>query len=109
MQGARSLRELNGTLNPRRVNNARSHAHIVQRKLGNGSATLPSIARMNPQEIVMNKDQVKGRIKEAQGKVKEVTGKIVGNKRMEEKGLVQKVVGKVQAGYGDFKDDVKNG
>jgi len=55
----------------------------------------------------MNKDQVKGRIKEAQGKIKEVTGKIVGNKTMEEKGMVQKTVGKVQAGMGDLKDDLK--
>jgi uncharacterized protein YjbJ (UPF0337 family) len=55
-------------------------------------------------EIVMNKDRVKGRIKEAEGKVKEVTGNIVGNKRLEEKGKLQKAVGKVQAGYGDLRD-----
>ena len=55
----------------------------------------------------MNKDQVKGRIKEAKGTVKEVTGNIVGNKTLEEKGKVQKIVGKVQAGLGDLKDDLK--
>jgi uncharacterized protein YjbJ (UPF0337 family) len=55
----------------------------------------------------MNKDQVKGRVKEAEGKVKEVTGKIVGNKNLEAKGAVQKTAGKVQAGYGDLKDDLK--
>ncbi|MEO6696709.1 MAG: CsbD family protein [Gammaproteobacteria bacterium] len=55
----------------------------------------------------MNKDQVKGRIKEAEGNVKEVTGKIVGSKRLEEKGKLRKTVGKVQAGYGDLKDDLK--
>ena len=55
----------------------------------------------------MNKDQVKGRIKEAEGNVKEVTGKIVGNKRLEEKGKLRKTVGKIQAGYGDLKDDLK--
>jgi uncharacterized protein YjbJ (UPF0337 family) len=55
----------------------------------------------------MNKDQVKGRIKEAEGKAKEVAGKIVGNKRVEEKGKVEQTVGKVQAGYGDLKDDLK--
>jgi len=55
----------------------------------------------------MNKDQVKGRIKAAEGKVKQVTGKIVGNKSLEEEGMVQKIVGKVQAGYGDLKDDLK--
>ena len=55
----------------------------------------------------MNKDQVKGRIKEAEGKVKEITGKIVGNKTMEVKGVLQKTVGKVQAGYGDLKQESK--
>lgn len=55
----------------------------------------------------MNKDQVKGRIKQVEGEVKEVTGNIVGNKTLEEKGKAQKVVGKVQAGYGDLKDDLK--
>jgi len=55
----------------------------------------------------MNKDQVKGRIKEAKGKVKEVTGKIVGNKELEEKGQDQKNAGKVQAGIGDLKSDIK--
>ena len=55
----------------------------------------------------MDKNQVKGRIKEAEGKAKEITGKIVGNKSLEEKGKAQKTVGKVQAGYGDLKDDLK--
>lgn len=57
----------------------------------------------------MNKDQVKGRLKEAKGKVKEVTGKVVGNERLEVKGKIEKTAGKVQAGYGDVKEDVKNG
>ena len=55
----------------------------------------------------MNKDQVEGRIEEAKGKVKEVAGKIVGNKELEEKGQDQKNVGKVQAGIGDLKNDIK--
>ena len=55
----------------------------------------------------MNKDQIKGRINEAKGKVKEVTGKIVSNKKLEEKGKAKSTVGKVQAGYGDLKDDLK--
>ena|ERR1700674_243575 len=66
-----------------------------------------SIVAIHCWEIVMNKDQVKGRIKEAEGKAKEVAGKIVGNKRVEEKGKVEQTVGKVQAGYGDLKDDLK--
>jgi uncharacterized protein YjbJ (UPF0337 family) len=55
----------------------------------------------------MNKDQVKGRIEEVKGKVKEVAGNVVGNKSLEVKGLTQKVAGKIQAGYGDAKADLK--
>lgn len=56
----------------------------------------------------MNKDQVKGRIAEAEGKVKEVAGKVVGNKRLEEEGRIDKAAGKVQAGFGDLKEAVKD-
>ena len=55
----------------------------------------------------MNKDQVKGRIEEATGKVKEVAGKVTGDKELEQEGKVQNVGGKVQAGYGDLKEDIK--
>ena len=57
----------------------------------------------------MNKDQVKGRLKEVEGKVKEVTGKAIGNKPLEDKGTVEKAVGKVQASYGDLKNEIKKG
>jgi uncharacterized protein YjbJ (UPF0337 family) len=57
----------------------------------------------------MNKDQVKGRARAAKGKVKEIVGKIVGNKRMESKGKVQKAAGDIQTSYGDLKDDLKKG
>ena len=57
----------------------------------------------------MNNDQVKGRVKEAEGKAKQVAGNVGGNKKLEEKGKVQKDVGKVQAGYGDLKHDLKKG
>ena len=56
----------------------------------------------------MNKDQIKGREKEVAGKVKEVAGKIDGNKEMEVKGEAKKNIGKAQAIYGDFKNDIKN-
>ncbi|MDD5176367.1 MAG: CsbD family protein [Sterolibacterium sp.] len=56
----------------------------------------------------MNKDQAKGRIEEAKGKVKEVAGKVIGNKDLEQKGKVQNLGGKVQAGYGDLKEDIKH-
>lgn len=56
----------------------------------------------------MNKDQMKGRIKETTGKVKEVAGRVVGNKELERKGKIENTEGKVQAGYGDMKADVKD-
>jgi uncharacterized protein YjbJ (UPF0337 family) len=55
----------------------------------------------------MNKDQVKGRMREAQGKTKEVVGRMAGDKDLEIEGVVQNAVGKVQAGIGDLKDEVK--
>nr|WP_319527897.1 CsbD family protein [Pseudomonas laurentiana] len=55
----------------------------------------------------MNKDQVKGRVKEIEGTIKEVAGKTVGNKRLEEKGKIEKTIGSVQAGLGDLKEDLK--
>jgi hypothetical protein len=51
-----------------------SHPHILTKERRKRSTTLQSIVEINYQEIVMNKDQVKGRVKEAEGKVKEVTG-----------------------------------
>jgi uncharacterized protein YjbJ (UPF0337 family) len=55
----------------------------------------------------MNKDQAKGRVKEVEGKVKEVAGKVTGDKTLEQKGRIQNAAGKVQAGYGDLKEDLK--
>jgi len=57
----------------------------------------------------MNRDQMKGRIKETKGKAKQIAGNIVGNRRLEEKGRMQKNLGKVQAAYGDVKNDLKKG
>jgi len=56
----------------------------------------------------MNKDQVRGRVKEARGKIKEVAGKIMGNKDLQAKGKVQRVLGKAQAKFGDVKQGVKD-
>jgi uncharacterized protein YjbJ (UPF0337 family) len=56
----------------------------------------------------MNKDQVKGRVEQAKGSVKETTGKAVGNDNLRDRGTVDKAAGKVQAGYGDAKEKVKN-
>lgn len=71
--------------------------------------TLRSIIDIRYQEMTMNKDQIKGRVKEAKGKAKEVAGKVVDDKDLEEEGMVEKTIGKVQAGYGDLKDDLKKG
>lgn len=57
----------------------------------------------------MNKDQVKGRIKEAEGAAKEVAGKVTGKESLEQKGKLEKAVGKTQASYGDIKSDIKKG
>ena len=55
----------------------------------------------------MNKDQAKGRIDEVKGKMKEVAGKVMGNKELETKGKFQNIKGRVQAGYGDLKEELK--
>jgi uncharacterized protein YjbJ (UPF0337 family) len=55
----------------------------------------------------MNTDQVKGRIHEEKGKAKKAAGKATGNKDLEQKGNIEKASGKVQAGYGDLKEEVK--
>ena len=39
--------------------------------------------------MIVNKDQIKGRLKEAEGKAREVAGKMAGNKKLELKGNVQ--------------------
>lgn len=72
------------------------------------STALPSILNRHNQENTMNKDQAKGRIEEVKGKVKEVAGQVTGNKDLEKKGKFQKFSGKVQAGYGDLKEDIKH-
>jgi uncharacterized protein YjbJ (UPF0337 family) len=59
------------------------------------------------QEIIMDKDQIKGRIKDAQGKVKEVIGKILDDKKMEVEGILLKKAGRTQAGLSDFNDKIK--
>jgi uncharacterized protein YjbJ (UPF0337 family) len=56
----------------------------------------------------MNKDQVKGRVEQVKGSVKEAAGKVVGNKELEAEGQIDKSSGKVQATYGDLKEDVKD-
>lgn len=56
----------------------------------------------------MNKDQVKGRVEQTTGKVKEAAGKLVGNDRLQTEGMADQVKGKVQAGYGDARENLKD-
>lgn len=55
----------------------------------------------------MNKDQVKGRIQEVKGKAKELAGELLGEKDLEVEGILEKNLGKVQAGFGDIVDDAQ--
>lgn len=55
----------------------------------------------------MDKHQIKGRVKEATGTIKEETGKAVGNRDLQDKGAMEKNIGKVQSKYGDLKSDIK--
>lgn len=51
----------------------------------------------------INKEQIKGRANEAIGKVKETVGEVVGNKKLEIEGAIQKNIGIVQSKVGDVK------
>ena len=56
----------------------------------------------------MIKDQVKGRLEEAKGSVKATVGKVVGSKKLQTDGAVDKLAGKTEATYGDAKAKVKS-
>lgn len=55
----------------------------------------------------MNRHQLKGRISQASGKVKEMAGQLFRNKSVAVKGRAQQTGGRIQAGYGDAKDDIQ--
>ena len=56
------------------------------------------------QEIIMNKDQVEGKLQDIGGKIQEEAGKLVGNTEQEAKGLKNQVEGKTQEKLGDVRD-----
>ncbi|MDA3933699.1 MAG: CsbD family protein [Gammaproteobacteria bacterium] len=56
----------------------------------------------------MNKNQISGRIDEVKGKSKQAVGKIVGNKKLEREGRIEKISGQVEKNIGDIKRDVNN-
>jgi uncharacterized protein YjbJ (UPF0337 family) len=57
---------------------------------------------------MVNRDQVAGTAKQAKGAVKDAAGKVVGNERLQAEGKADKVAGKVQKGYGDAKEEVRD-
>jgi len=73
------------------------------------ACSVTAYAANHEYDTPVNKDQVEGRVEETKGKVKEVTGKIIDDKGMEVGGNVQKNLGKAQKGYGDIKQDIKEG
>ena len=56
----------------------------------------------------MNKDQVAGRVDTVAGNVKEAVGKVIGSEKLQGEGLAEQASGKVQSGYGDAKEKVKD-
>lgn len=48
-------------------------------------------------------DKIEGALHEAKGKIKEVTGKLIGNPKLQNRGTVEKVRGKIQRKVGDLK------
>ena len=57
---------------------------------------------------MVNKDQVGGAMKQAKGAVKEAVGKATGNEQAEYEGKADKIAGKVQKGFGDVKEKIKD-
>jgi uncharacterized protein YjbJ (UPF0337 family) len=57
---------------------------------------------------MVNKDQVGGVMKQGKGAIKEAAGKATGNRRTEAEGKADKVTGKVQKGFGDVKEKIKD-
>ena len=56
----------------------------------------------------MNDDQVKGRANQVKGNIKEKTGQVTGNRELEDEGTADKASGKVQSGFGDAKEKLKD-
>jgi uncharacterized protein YjbJ (UPF0337 family) len=70
------------------------------------AAALPGI-HIHFGEDRMNDDQVQGRIREVKGEVKKNVGKAAGNKSLEKEGRAQNVHGKLQAKFGDLREDIR--
>ena len=56
----------------------------------------------------MDKDRIKGAVKQMHGAAKEVIGKATGDRKTEAEGTVEKVTGKMQSGFGEAKDQIRD-
>jgi uncharacterized protein YjbJ (UPF0337 family) len=63
---------------------------------------------MQPEQSIMNEDQVKGVAKDIAGKIQEEAGRLVGSKEQQVKGLSKQISGKVQKGVGDAKQTLED-
>jgi uncharacterized protein YjbJ (UPF0337 family) len=59
------------------------------------------------ENMIMNKNQIKGAAKDVAGKVQEEAGKLVGSKEQQVKGLNKQIAGKAEKSFGDVKEAVK--
>jgi uncharacterized protein YjbJ (UPF0337 family) len=55
----------------------------------------------------MDKDRVKGALKQITGGIKEAAGKLVGDKKTETDGKIEKAQGAVQNAVGGMKDGIR--
>lgn len=55
----------------------------------------------------MNKNHATGSVKEMKGKVKEEVGHWTGDTKTSVKGVAEQIAGKIERGFGDLKDAVK--
>ena len=55
----------------------------------------------------MDKEPLKGTAKQAEGQIKETAGKLVGDKKLEAEGKLDKAEGEARKAVGDVKDALK--
>ena len=56
----------------------------------------------------MDKNRIGGAAKEAAGSTKEAVGKVIGDRKMQAKGVAEKIMGKAQNTAGKMSDAVKH-
>jgi len=56
----------------------------------------------------MDKEHVKGAADKAKGTIKEAAGKLMGDKKLEAEGKLDKMKGKAESAVGDVKDAVRH-